>query len=709
MKSELWRWADPDGQQRRVRLDELRAALADGSIAPNAPVWRPGFANWIAAHDVPELTTSALSAANGVVPNIPPPPLAVVAVQHQFEAQAGVAEAGSSEEPPPPPRYVPAPVKPSLIPIAPSSASSVSSRVPPAPPSSSGRLPPTGQSSGQMPSSLPTAIGLPPPPDLLAAVAQAKEAKEAKAAAEAASRPTPSKPPPPVSKRPPPPQGMVEELSGSAILPESDPRFAESAPDAPLGLDGLPAPTDPIVHGGDADLRSSSGSIPGVPRAGGLSVILDDIKLLRAGQKPKNKLIFPVLGLLGFSVLIMLIAGVVSLFSGGSSDSSKQAKDAKDKDTKAGTASSLTSATPSAAPKASATAASDTKPETSAAPATAKAGEALGPCTLVGEDKVLAPRALVSAGVEAVALDGKLVVGFAPTPGNGNALALDPSSLAVSSTVKGRGPSGEVKRVTPALVNAKLVALVDGERKGDKIASRRAVATGIPIDLGVAEGAIVWASHNKDGWAKVVGLDDGAGPVEALRAVPLSSSQKGVAFVYRRDGAIFFGAATGEGKLDMAGTVAKVPGLGGQVGSPALATSDDQLVVAWADRAEATGPWKVRWTRMPVGGAASEATTFELPAGGLGEQAMSPAVAGLGKGRFVLAWTEGPVSKHQVRALTIDETGKPMGEPLTISPASVNAGQPQVAVGPDGRGLVAFLGAKGKGYELRAASIRCGK
>jgi hypothetical protein len=88
---------------------------------------------------------------------------------------------------------------------------------------------------------------------------------------------------------------------------------------------------------------------------------------------------------------------------------------------------------------------------------------------------------------------------------------------------------------------------------------------------------------------------------------------------------------------------------------------------------------------------------------------MSPAVAGLGKGRFVLAWTEGPVSKHQVRALAIDASGKPLGEPITISPAAVNAGQPAVAVAPDGRGVIAYLGAKGKAYELRAAAIRCAK
>src|SRR5436190_18321348 len=106
MSTELWRWADPHGQQRKVRFDELRAALAEGAIAPNTPVWRPGWTNWQPAHEVPELTTSALSAANGVVPNIPPPPLAMVAVQHEYEAKSIAPTAPvMDEEPPPPPAF----------------------------------------------------------------------------------------------------------------------------------------------------------------------------------------------------------------------------------------------------------------------------------------------------------------------------------------------------------------------------------------------------------------------------------------------------------------------------------------------------------------------------------------------------------------------------------------------------------------------------
>ena len=81
----MWRWADPQGAQRRVRLDELRAALAGGVIAPNTPVWKPGWSEWQPAHEVPELASTSIASSNGVVMNIPPPPLAVVAVQKEFE------------------------------------------------------------------------------------------------------------------------------------------------------------------------------------------------------------------------------------------------------------------------------------------------------------------------------------------------------------------------------------------------------------------------------------------------------------------------------------------------------------------------------------------------------------------------------------------------------------------------------------------------
>ena len=102
MSNHEWRWADPAGQQRLVRTDELRAALSSGVIPANAPVWQRGWTEWKPAHEVPELTQSALGAANGVLLNVPPPPLFVVAAQSEFEGHDSTSE--PEEEPPDPPK-----------------------------------------------------------------------------------------------------------------------------------------------------------------------------------------------------------------------------------------------------------------------------------------------------------------------------------------------------------------------------------------------------------------------------------------------------------------------------------------------------------------------------------------------------------------------------------------------------------------------------
>lgn len=684
----MWRWADPNGQQRRVRFDELRAALAGGLIAPNTPVWKPGWAQWQPAHEVPELSTSALSAANGVVPNIPPPPLAVVAVQLELESKAvGKREPSMYEEPPPPPKYVPAPTKSgSLAPPAPSvqpppdigSNRSIATQIggtAVAPPSSSSPAQPkVGQS-------LPTTIGLPPPPEL-AAIASARAAK-----APAAPR-VPSKPPPPVAAKPANGNDMIEELSGSMLLDESKGALVDGG--------GLPPPTEPIVRedaGGDLD------DVAGLPpRRPGLSLILSDLKEIRAGRPPKNKRLIGVLGVVALSGVIMLVALVISAFSGKPSDTSASSGSASASTTGSGAAAPPT-ATTSAAPTAAAT-------STAVVPAKEEAkapSVELGDCSVAGDARSLAPRALIATGIEAAAGQTALALGFAPSLHDAVGVSLDPGSLTPIATVRARA-AGDIKRVVPFFSGGKVVVVADADRKGDRLQSRRFVPTSSPVDLGISDNAIVWAPHGRDSFAKLFALD-GDAPVEAMRAIPLPSG-KGLAVAFRRGGAIFVGVATGEGVLNAEGELSRIAGLG-QVGSPALTASGDSVVVAWADRAGKDDAWSIRWTKRSISGAVNEPRTLTLPDGGLGGSAMSPSVAGLGRGKFLLAWTEGPVSGHQVRALTFNADGMPSGSALAISAAGVNAGQPQATVGVDGRGVVAFLAAKGKSNELMATPISC--
>lgn len=702
MSNDLWRWADPDGQQRKVRLDELRAALAGGLIAPNTPVWRSGWRAWQPAHDVPELTSASLGAANGVVLNIPPPPLAMVAVQQEYEAAAGsLAPAPGApqveEEPPPPPAYVPIPAKsPSIHPSSGQLKTQIggSAHVPAAPsavPPSAGSSPaPVAPGSGpRLGPSLPTTIGVPPPPELLAA------------AGVAPARPRSAPPPPPPVKPRAPGSGpeMIEELSDSMLLDAaSSTDVGAAANNGAHAHGGLPPPTNPIVHGdgsGEAGIDDAERSF--LPRRPGLSLILDDIAEIRKGRPPKNKLLIAVGGVLALSVLIMLVAGIASLASGPSSaDTKKTAASAS-----AGAKPPSSSTAPSSTTTAPATTAAAIPPPP---PAETKTGPSFSECTAAGDARTIAPRAVIASAIEAHALGGGLALGFAASPRDAVATSLDPSSLAPTTTVRTKPAGGDARRVTPLFIGGKLTAVPDVDRKGDRLQSRRIVAASTLIDVGFAESAIVWAPHGKDSYAKLFSVE-GEGPIEALRAIALTD-RKGVALTFRRGNAIHVGVAKGDGVLEADGALSRIAGLG-QVGSPAIAASGDTVIAAWADREGAEDAFQIRWTKIAIGSSTSEAKPFTLPSGGLGGQAMSPSLAPLGGGRFLLAWTEGPVSNHQVRAIAIDANGSPSGAPIDISASGDNAGQPAAVVGPDGRGAVAFLAAKGKALEVHATPITC--
>ncbi|MDB4993809.1 MAG: Basic proline-rich protein, partial [Myxococcaceae bacterium] len=137
------------------------------------------------------------------------------------------------------------------------------------------------------------------------------------------------------------------------------------------------------------------------------------------------------------------------------------------------------------------------------------------------------------------------------------------------------------------------------------------------------------------------------------------------------------------------------------------AASGDHVLVVWADRASASDAWGLRSQRTKIGEAPEAARAFNPPAGGLGAPFMSPGVTSLGGGRFLIVWTEGAVSSHQVRAQTIDAKGAPQGDAIVVSADGVNAGQGQAAIGTDGRGIVAYLASSGKSFEVVATPISC--
>jgi hypothetical protein len=551
--------------------------------------------------------------------------------------------------------------------------------------------------------SLPTAIGLPPPPELLAAAAAAKAGAKPSTGVD---------------------DDLVEELSGSMLLDESKDQLLPApfggtpasppaaAPMFPLGEPlgdpiepptlprdvndgGLPPPTDPVIADEESTRGGDSIGAPPMNRSP-ITMLLADLQGIRARRPPKNKPLVAVAGILTLSILILFIALIAST-CGGSSDPKKTVA----------SASESASAPPPPPDTATVASANVTPPNTAAVPSGEPAAKSssveLGDCTVAAEARVIAPRALIATGIEAVAGQTALAIGFAPSLHDAVGVSLDPGTLTPITTVRARA-AGDIRRVVPFFSGGKIVIVPDAEKKADRLSSRRFVPTANPVDVGIADNQIVWAPHGKDSFATLFALD-GDAAVEALRVIPLPSG-KGIALAFRRGSQVFVGVATGDAVLNAEGELSRIASLG-QAGSPTLAASGDSVVVAWADRATKDDAWGIRWTKRSISGAVNEPRALALPEGGLGAPAMAPSVAGLGRGKFLLTWMEGPTAGHQVRALTFNADGAPSGTPLAISASGVNAGQPQAVVGVDGRGIVAFLAAKGKYNELMATPILC--
>jgi hypothetical protein len=493
-------------------------------------------------------------------------------------------------------------------------------------------------------------------------------------------------------------------VDGGAI-PDTFPPFDPSLPTAPPA-GAPPEPPPPIAPmTGDIELTR-------LPR-GGLEPVFDVARKaqgalhkawlqVRAGMTANGglgadgrpKWFLPVVVVAGLIVGIGLFAFIGALIRGGG-DSARAS---------AGT-------TPSAQPSGRATlpAASTTPtpstPLAGAGPTTATAP--LSACTVSGGPHVIGPSATVTAGVELARLGDDLALAFAPSDHEAIGVRLDAASLAAIATVKAHSRD-LVRRVTP-LTNAKggLSLAVDSDRRNDRLQGRRTVPAEPPVQLGATDGHLGWSRVGGAPAGELWPLDEG-GNVESLRGSAENAGERTLAMAFRRGGAVWMGVATGTKVLASKGDLSHVEGLGTAVGSPAIALSAGGVMVAWSDRASSDEPWRLRWTRFDAGGTPSAPETFTPPAGGKGEQAMSPSLSALPGGRFLFVWTEGPASGHDVRALTLGPDGQPIGAPLTISNAGVNAGQGQAAVTATGQGVVAFLESGGSGFQVVATPIACG-
>jgi len=501
--------------------------------------------------------------------------------------------------------------------------------------------------------------------------------------------------PPPDSSSAPPPVAPAAPLRFDASLPDGvpvpepppliqHPNWPPPHVDPPAQFKSTPPPAAQAPPA-----QKTSSAPPPAPRLESTDHFLPSLSILR--NRPKWFLPAVIAG--GVVIFIGMLGLVISLFSGGDDKDAKDAKRAT-----GGAARTLSTAASAFAGKASTAA-----PSSPAAPVAAPSG---GACTVTGTAHVVAPRAVISAGVEVAALEGGIALGFAPTDREGMAVMLD-GALAATSNVRAKSLD-PVRRLTPALSARKsLMTIVDADKKTDRMRGRRFVPGDPGIDVGASGGNVVAGPHGSNG-SKLWALPGGDGAIDAVRGAPFTlGGEKAYAIAFRRGAQIFVGVATGEPKSLVAkGTLSKMDGLGEKIGSPAIAVTGDDVMVAWADRRFDTDPWSLRFVVFKAGAEAGAPQSFSVPTGGLGANVMSPALAGLAGGRFFIVWTEGPVENHQVRAQTLKADGSMLGAALTISADGVHAGQGQVAVAGDGKGVVAFL--DGTKREVVATPIACG-
>ena len=502
---------------------------------------------------------------------------------------------------------------------------------------------------------------------------------------------------------PPPPEQMFEALhgfeaaqvhAGPAVGPASlqGPSDPPNAPHAPQASTA----TSPVA--GDVEVTA-------LPR-GSLVVATDAIKGLWSTVKGfvgdespevRRRWFLPAIALAGLVVGVAVVAVIVSVARKGTDETASRTEP---------------SAAVSAAPATPQSAAPEPQPAPVASPSAAafESVASTTPCKVSGKPRVVAPSAIVSAGVEVRAVGNDVALGFAPNDHQATAIRIDPSSLSLSSTVDAQS-ADSVRRVVPlSSADGSLSIAADGDREGDTLQGRRTVPLDPALDIGAAGGKLVWARPGAAAGGTIWPLD-GNGKVEALRAATdLGSTPPGstTAIAMRLGGAIWMGTATGHDALAAQGPLSRAAGLGDAVGSPAIAINDGVVVVAWADRASSTDSWSMRWVRFKAGEAVGEPGTFTPPAGGKGEQVMSPGIAAVPGGRFLLVWTDGPATRHDVRALTLSREGLPLGKPLDISSRSANAGQGQAAVNAARQGLVAFLESADSGFRVVATAITCG-
>ncbi|WP_437673335.1 GYF domain-containing protein [Sorangium sp. So ce131] len=320
------------------------------------------------------------------------------------------------------------------------------------------------------------------------------------------------------------------------------------------------------------------------------------------------------------------------------------------------------------------------------------------PCWVARQPQQWAPLVAKSIPFEVTTTkQGKLVVGYAKSPMEAVGLEIDPATGERNERFSNT-ETADIVSISP--IEDGFTVLTAAQQA---IRSPVNVPGPTPFVVGLAGGAVV-AADSPDAAPSRLWPVQGDEPLEAPRA--LAAGSRGYAVAFRREKAVWAGWLDAERKP--AGELTRVAGSGGSVGKPSIGWNGRDLAVVFADR-PTDGRWEIRAGRAASSTPPASTQVIPLPTGGPGGDAFAPDIAGLGDGRWLLVWTEGPPGSRAMRAQTLAADFTPVGDPIALSPPAGNFGQGLLGVSArSGYVGVVFLSKPAASYELWGVILQCG-
>lgn len=292
----------------------------------------------------------------------------------------------------------------------------------------------------------------------------------------------------------------------------------------------------------------------------------------------------------------------------------------------------------------------------------------------------------------------RIAVGFAQSETKAIGMTVDPRTLDGDQVFREAKP-GKLASVVPTTFGGKLHFKVS--REASKLVTGRAVNASQPFSIATAPEGIVRVGTDKEVdllWP--LPKDDLTVPrvasAASTHAVAVRSGGKG--------GRILVGwlDATGRKQTDLR----PVERSEEFVGMPAIAVTDEALLVAFAVRGARDTTWSLALATAGQHATLGPASRMPTPEGGPGGETISPSVASLSGRRWLITWTEGASGNRVVRAEVLGSDLSALSHPVNLSPAGSNAGQGAVW-GDGASAVVLFYLQKGDGHELWGTALEC--